>query len=185
MNRLLLGLAVFVLAIALQGQSCGNGNCGGGGAQVYPQAQTCSATAQTLSNATWTTICTITFTALGTSTGPSAAWRVRVYASGGSTSQVNSDAICITGASAGTLGVGTATAGAAAPTCPTNLATATNPLAGSNRGTAGGAGVGVPLQVEYSAQYANGTTPAFNCQLAQATGNATNGCTMYGLAEPI
>ena len=141
-----------------------------GGAQIYPVIVRTPIPATALTAvATWQTLVSPSIT-LGTSTGPTGAWNVRVEAALSPTGS-GGNYVCITGTNGGTGGVQSTSTGAAlsAP-CNTSSATPTNPLAGG--GVAGTSAVGTFAAV-YTAQYPNGTSVSFNVQALNGASTPT------------
>ncbi len=158
----------------------------GGGSQVYAIHQAASATNVSLTQSAYTTVATITFSALPTSGGPSGKWLIRVTASGALATTNSADSLCITGATAGsatfqTLAQTSLVEGTPSAPCNTAAGAPTNPLAGTNKTNTASP---FPNAI-YEAEYANGAAPTFSAQLATSQAANTGNASISGVAEPI
>jgi hypothetical protein len=154
---------------------------GGGGSQVYPVVARVGFTSTALTQNSYTTVASPSVT-LGTSGGLTGAWDVEVsFDATQSAVAVAPGSVCIIGANAGTGGAGTFySSGTPCQSSPTNA------LAGAmdvNDPTS--SSIATYLPARYSAQYANGTTVSFTCQVRtrEASITASGGCKVR--ATPI
>jgi hypothetical protein len=158
------------------GASCG------GGTQVYTVISRIGFTSTALTQNTYTTVASPSV-ALGTSSGSVGAWHVTVKFAAGTneSAPASPGSACIVGTNAGTGGGGSSTKTGSAP-CPTNIA---NALAGSALTADAANTIFYFPAAFYEAQYANGTTVSFTCQLRvpDAAITASGACTV--VAEPI
>lgn len=153
---------------------------GGGGSQVYPVVSRVAFAATSLTQNAYTTVASPSVT-LGTSTGATAAWNVTVtFVATQNTPPVVDGGACIIGASAGTGGAGSVYIPSA--TC---LASPANALAGATDVADLGVGSGIYFPVTYAAQYANGATVAFTCQIRTREAATTGSGACIVIAEPI